>query len=133
MFVLPRDNGTPVRFSRREPSRLVMRGLRHLIPSRLAGPRRIGDTLWDAVVAAWAPTSSPSAVNRHHQYTRASVETVNDQLEDQFRIGSNHAHTFGELCARVASKLTAHTLCLYINWLLGKADALQIKHLVFPY
>jgi len=63
---------------------------------------------------------------------RQVIETVNDQLADQFRIGKNHAHTFGGLCARLASKLTAHTLCLYINRLLGKADALQIKTLVFP-
>jgi hypothetical protein len=63
---------------------------------------------------------------------RQVIETVNDQLEEQFRIGRNHAHTFGGLCARVASKLTAHTLCVYINRLLGKADALQIKQLVFP-
>lgn len=63
---------------------------------------------------------------------RQIIETVNDQLEAQFRIGRNHAHTFGGLCARLASKLTAHTLCLYINRLMGKADALQIKHLVFP-
>ncbi len=64
---------------------------------------------------------------------RQVIETVNDQLADQFRIGKNHAHTFGGLCARLASKLTAHTICLYINRLLGKADALQIKALVFPY
>lgn len=63
---------------------------------------------------------------------RQVIETVNDQLEDQLRIGKNHAHTFGGLCARVASKLTAHTLCVYINRLMGKADALQIKHLAFP-
>jgi len=41
-----------------------------LIRFRLAAPRRRGDTLWDAVGAAWAPASSPSAVNLH-QYTRA--------------------------------------------------------------
>lgn len=63
---------------------------------------------------------------------RQVIETVNDQLADQFRIGRNHAHTFGGLCARLASKLTAHTLCIYINRLMGKADALQIKELVFP-
>ncbi len=66
------------------------------------------------------------------QRDAAVIETVNEQLEDQFRIGKNHAHTFGGLCARLASKLTAHTLCIYINRLVGKADALQIKHLVFP-
>ncbi len=63
---------------------------------------------------------------------RQVIETINDQLEDQFRLGKNHAHTFGGLCARLASKLTAHTLCIYINRLLGKADALQIKALAFP-
>jgi IS5 family transposase len=63
---------------------------------------------------------------------RQVIETVNDQLEEQFRIGRNHAHTFAGLCARLASKPTAHTLCLYINRLLGKADALQIKALAFP-
>ena len=50
-----------------------MRGHRHLIRFRLAAPRRRGDTLWDAVGAAWAPASSPSAVNPH-QYTRVPVK-----------------------------------------------------------
>ncbi len=63
---------------------------------------------------------------------RQIIETVNDQLTAQFNIGRNHAHTFWGLCARLASKLTAHTLCIYINRLLGKADALQIKALAFP-
>jgi len=63
---------------------------------------------------------------------RQVIETVNDQLEEQFGIGRNHAHTFAGLCARLASKLTAHTICLYINRLLGKAQALQIKVLAFP-
>jgi hypothetical protein len=63
---------------------------------------------------------------------RQIIETVNDQLADQFAIGRNHAHTFAGLCARIASKLTAHTICVSINRLLGKADALQIKHLAFP-
>jgi len=58
-------------FSGRRVSCLVMRGHCHSIRFRLAAPRRRGDTLWDAVVAAWAPASSPSAANRHHQYTRA--------------------------------------------------------------
>ena len=63
---------------------------------------------------------------------RQVIETVNDQLTDQFNIGRNHAHTFWGLCARLESKLTAHTLCIHLNRLLGKADALQIKALAFP-
>jgi len=30
------------------------------------------------------------------------------------------------------TKLAAHTLCLYLNRLLGQADWLQIKALAFP-
>jgi len=63
-------------FSGRRVSCLVMRGHCHSIRFRLAAPRRRGDTLWDAVVAAWAPASSPSAANRHHQYTRAPAVTI---------------------------------------------------------
>ncbi len=84
------------------------------------------------------PPRSNQRMQRDPAFTRVTngmrqvIETVNDQLEDQFRIGRNHAHTFGGLCARLASKLTAHTLCISINRLLGKADALQIKALAFP-
>ena len=63
---------------------------------------------------------------------RQMIETVNAQLESQFNIETNHAHTFWGLCTRLYSKLTAHTLCIYINRLLGKADFLQIKALAFP-
>jgi hypothetical protein len=63
---------------------------------------------------------------------RQIIETVNAQLTDQLQIGKNHAHTFAGLRARLESKLTAHTVCIYINRLLGKANALQIKTLAFP-
>ena len=63
---------------------------------------------------------------------RQIIETVNDQLADQFNIGRNRAHTFAGLRARLASKLTAHMICLYINRSLGKIDALQVKALAFP-
>jgi hypothetical protein len=36
------------------------------------------------------------------------------------------------LCARPYTKLTAHTLCIYINRMVGKPDFLQIKPLAFP-
>ena len=63
---------------------------------------------------------------------RQIIEAVNAPLTDQFKIGRKHAHTFAGLRARLACKLTAHTLCISINRLLGKADALQIKALAFP-
>lgn len=80
--------------------------------------------------------------NQHQQLTpevtrlinsvRQIIETVNAQLTAQFKIETNHAHTFWGLCTRLYAKLTAHTLCIYINRLLGKPDFLQIKALAFP-
>ena len=63
---------------------------------------------------------------------RQIIETVNGQLTEQFQIESNHAHSFWGLCARLYTKLTAHTLCIYLNRLLGNPDWLQIKALAFP-
>jgi hypothetical protein len=36
------------------------------------------------------------------------------------------------LCTRLYTKLAAHTLCIYINRLIGKPAFLQIKALAFP-
>ena len=70
---------------------------------------------------------------RHlHNAIRQLIETVNSQLAGQLGIEKNYAHTFWGLCTRLYSKLTAHTLCIYINRLLGKPDFLQIKALAFP-
>ena len=66
-----------------------------------------------------------------HQ-VRQIVETVNGQLSQQFRIQNNHAHTFWGLCTRLYAKLTAHTLCIYLNQLFKKEETLQIKQLAFP-
>jgi len=74
----------------------------------------------------------PPAVARLFNAVRQIIETVNGQLTEQFHIEHNHAHTFRGLCARLMSKLTAHTLCIYLNRLLGKPDFLQIKALAFP-
>ena len=63
---------------------------------------------------------------------RQIVETVNSQLTEQFHLEVNHAQSFWGLTARLLTKLTAHTLCLYLNRCLGKPDVLQIKHLAFP-
>lgn len=63
-----------------------------------------------------------------HPAQGAPVETVNDQRADPFNVGRNHAHTFAGLCARLASKLTAHTFCISINRLLGKAFAFPNEH-----
>jgi hypothetical protein len=62
---------------------------------------------------------------------RQIIETVNGQLTEQFNIETNHAHTFWGLCTRLCTKLAAHTLCIYLNRLLGNPNFLQIKSLAF--
>ncbi|MDQ2997383.1 MAG: IS982 family transposase [Chloroflexota bacterium] len=63
---------------------------------------------------------------------RQIIETVNGQLTEQFGIETNHAHSFWGVCARLYTKLTAHTLCIYLNRLLGNPEWLRIKALAFP-
>ena len=74
----------------------------------------------------------PRPVRRLYNSVRQMIETVNAQLSHQFKIEVNHAHTFWGLCTRLYTKLAAHTLCIYINRLLGKPAFLQIKALAFP-
>jgi len=74
----------------------------------------------------------PQALSRPVNAVRQIIETVNGQLVEQFNIQLNHAHSFWGLCTRLLAKLAAHTLCIYLNRLLGKPDFLQIKALAFP-
>lgn len=73
-----------------------------------------------------------ATVNRLVNHARQIVEVVNSQLSEQFKIERNHAHTFSGLVTRLYSKLAAHTLCMYLNRLLGHSDFLCVKRLAFP-
>jgi Transposase DDE domain len=74
----------------------------------------------------------PPVLAALHTRWRQIVETVNGQLADLLHIEQNHAHSFDGLCARLYSKLTAHTLAVYLNRLLGNPDCLHLKALAFP-
>lgn len=74
----------------------------------------------------------PHRLRRLYNSIRQMIETVNAQLSSQFQIEVNHAHSFWGLCTRLYTKLAAHTLCIYLNPLLGKPAFLQIKSLAFP-
>lgn len=74
----------------------------------------------------------PAEIQRLFNAVRQTIETVNGQLSEQFGIEKNHAHTFWGLVTRLYTKLTAHTLCIFINRLLAKPEWLQIKALAFP-
>jgi hypothetical protein len=75
----------------------------------------------------------PQAFKRLLNSARQMIETVNNQLADQFNIERTYVHSFWGLAARLYTKLTAHTLCIYLNRMLGKPDFLQIKSLAFPH
>lgn len=74
----------------------------------------------------------PRSVQHLFNSLRQMIETVNAQLSNQFKIEVNRAHTFWGLCTRLYTKLAAHTLCIYLNRLIGKPAFLQIKSLAFP-
>jgi hypothetical protein len=74
----------------------------------------------------------PTVVARRVNARRQIIETVNGQLTEHLGIATHHAHSFWGLCARLYTKLTAHTLSIYLNRLCGKANFLQIKQMAFP-
>jgi hypothetical protein len=74
----------------------------------------------------------PHSLCHLYNSMRQMIETVNAQLSTQFHIEVNHAHSFWGFCTRIYTKLAAHTLCIYLNRLIGKPDFLQIKALAFP-
>ncbi len=74
----------------------------------------------------------PPALGRQINAARQIIETVNGQLTEQFHLEVNHAHTFWGLCTRLATKLAAHTLCIYLNRLRGASAFLHLKPLAFP-
>jgi hypothetical protein len=62
----------------------------------------------------------PEALTKAINHFRQIIETVNSQLVGQFNLQRNRAKSVGGLCARVQAKLAAHTLGLYLNYLLGR-------------
>jgi hypothetical protein len=73
----------------------------------------------------------PDPLKRLVTRFREMIETVNGQLTEQLNIERNYAHSFWGLCARLYTKLAAHTLCVYLNRQLGNPEWLQIKGLAF--
>jgi len=62
----------------------------------------------------------PEALTLAINHFRQIIETINSQLVGQFRLQHNRAKSLFGLAARVQAKLAAHTLGLYLNYLLGR-------------
>ena len=65
----------------------------------------------------------------HLQRTRRLIETVIGQLTERFHIQTVRARDLWHLTARVARKVLAHTLAIWINRSLGRSD-LQFEGLI---
>jgi hypothetical protein len=75
----------------------------------------------------------PTEAHCHlHARLRQLIETVNSQLALQLHVETNHARSFLGLTARLYTKLAAHTICVWLNRLLGVPDLLSLKALACP-
>jgi hypothetical protein len=74
----------------------------------------------------------PAATRRALNHMRQIVEMVNVQLTEQFHLEINHTRTFEGWYTPLLTKWAAHTLCIYLNRLLGSPNWLRIKALEFP-
>ena len=59
-------------------------------------------------------------LNRKQSKIRLMVETVNAQLQEQFKLSKSYAKSRWGFLTRVAAKMTAHTMGQVINLILGK-------------
>ncbi len=62
----------------------------------------------------------PAALARAIAHFRQAIETLSNQLAEQFHIECNKAKSVAGLCARLHAKLAAHTVGLLLNCLLGR-------------
>ena len=74
-----------------------------------------------------APKRSPSA-QKQLKRLRLSCETVNAQLQEQLHLSKHYAKSTWGLMTRIAAKITAHSVGMMINSLLGR-PALQLADL----
>jgi DDE family transposase len=112
---------------------LQVLGDKGYISQSVAANRRAQRTVALVTVPRGNQRCQPSREFRHlHAHLRQLIETVNRPLALQFHIETNHAHSFRGLTARLSTKLTAHTLCVWLKRLLGVADVLHLKALAFP-
>lgn len=70
----------------------------------------------------------PKAVTRCLNKARQMIETVGSQLSGQFNIEVNKAKRMSGLLSRICAKLAAHTIGIYVNYLLDR-PLLKLKDL----
>lgn len=59
-------------------------------------------------------------LSKNQSKARLMVETVNAQLQEQFKLSKHYAKSWWGFMTRVATKITAHTMGQVVNVILGK-------------
>jgi hypothetical protein len=123
------DAGAELLASHRD---LLVLGDKGYISAAVAATLReeAGVTLFTVPRATQRPQLPPPVVALHARW-RQIIETVNQQLSEHLHIEENHAKRFWGLCARLYTKLAAHTLGVLLNRRAGATDVLLLKHLAF--
>jgi len=88
----------------------------------------VGIDLQTPLRANMTDSRAPSVVQRLTT-TRRLVETVISQLTERFHFEKIRARDRWHLTSRMARKVLAHTLCIFVNRLLGRSD-LQFEGLI---
>jgi hypothetical protein len=81
--------------------------------------QELGITLWAPRKDNQKPVGSKEYRKVRHR-ARLMVETVNAQLQEQLHLSKHYAKSTWGLFTRVAAKITAHTMGMLINQLLGR-------------
>jgi hypothetical protein len=81
--------------------------------------QELGITLWAPRKNNQEPAQSKEYRKVRHR-ARLMVETVNSQLQEQLHLSKHYAKSTWGLFTRVAAKVTAHTMGMLINQLLGR-------------
>lgn len=71
----------------------------------------------------------PKKTIRYLTGKRRLIETVAGQLHGMFNIKMTFARDFWHLCNRIVRKITAHTICVFLNLKLGR-DPLKLESVI---
>jgi hypothetical protein len=101
--------------------------LREVLGDKAYNDQALQDTLRHELgITLWAPrkdNQEPVGSKEHRKVrhrARLMVETVNSQLQEQLHLSKHYAKSKWGLFTRVAAKVTAHTMGMLMNQLLGR-------------
>jgi hypothetical protein len=101
--------------------------LREVLGDKAYNDQALQDTLQQELgITLWAPrkNNQEQIGSKEHRKVRHRarliVETVNAQLQEQMHLSKHYAKSTWGLFARVAAKVTAHTIGILMNQLLGR-------------